>query len=123
MAWFPGPVEDTERYLLRLHRLNQGLDTRRWTVYERKEEPNGVLVLGIHAASVAVLEGLKWRPFSGVGQAVFSLPGTKPGGGRSRKKRGGGGRTGGGHISMLSTISFIQANLQHSIAASGILTA
>jgi hypothetical protein len=35
-------------------------------------------VLSIDTASVAVLEGLKWRPFSGVAQAVFSLPGAKP---------------------------------------------
>ena len=28
VAWFPGPVEDTEQYLLRLRRLNQGLDNR-----------------------------------------------------------------------------------------------
>jgi hypothetical protein len=26
-AWFPGPVEDTERLLSRLRRLNRGLDT------------------------------------------------------------------------------------------------
>ena len=26
VAWFPGPAEDAERYLLRLRRLNQGLD-------------------------------------------------------------------------------------------------
>jgi len=34
VAWFPGPVEDTERYLVHLRRLNQGLDTRHWRVYE-----------------------------------------------------------------------------------------
>jgi len=28
VAWFPGPAEDAEQYLLWLHRLNQGLDTR-----------------------------------------------------------------------------------------------
>ena len=28
VAWFPGPVEDTERYLLWLRRMYQGLDTR-----------------------------------------------------------------------------------------------
>jgi hypothetical protein len=27
VAWFPGPVEDMERYLTRLRRLNRGLDT------------------------------------------------------------------------------------------------
>jgi hypothetical protein len=30
VAWFPGPVEDTEQYFLRLRRLNRGLDTRHW---------------------------------------------------------------------------------------------
>ena len=75
VAWFPGPVEDTEWFFLRLCRLNWGLDTGQWRVYECKEEPN---VLSINAASVTVLEGLRWRPFSGVGQATFSLLGTKP---------------------------------------------
>jgi len=78
VAWFPGPAEDVERYLLQLHRLNQGLDTGYWRVYERREESNRVrLVLSIDAASVSVLERLRWRPFSGVGQATFSLLGAK----------------------------------------------
>ena len=48
VAWFPGPAEDAERYLLWLCRLNQGLDTRYWRVYEHREESNGVrLVLSI----------------------------------------------------------------------------
>jgi hypothetical protein len=56
VAWFPGPEEDVERYLLWLCRLNQGLDTRHWRVYERRKESNGVrLVLSIDAASVSVL--------------------------------------------------------------------
>jgi hypothetical protein len=77
VAWFPGLMEDMER----LRRLNQGLDTGNWRVYERREEPNGVrLVLSIDTASVTMLEGLRWRPFRGVGQAVFSLLGVKPGG-------------------------------------------
>ena len=79
VAWFPGPVENVERYLLQLCRLNQGLDTRHWTVYELRGESNGVcLVLSIDEASVSVLEGLGWRPFSGVGQATFSLLSVKP---------------------------------------------
>jgi hypothetical protein len=79
VAWFPGPVEDAERYLTRLRRLNRGLDTGQWRVYERKEEVNGVrLVLSIDVASITVLEGLGWRPFSSVGQAIFSLLGVKP---------------------------------------------
>jgi hypothetical protein len=48
-------------------------------VYERKDEANGVrLVLSIDTASITVLEGLQWRPFSGVGQATFTLLGAKP---------------------------------------------
>ena len=78
VAWFPGPAEDAERYLLRFRRLNHGLDTRHWRVYERKEESTGVRhVLSIDTASVTALEGLRWRPFSGVGQATFSLLGVK----------------------------------------------
>jgi IS1 family transposase len=42
VAWFLGPVEDTRHYLQRLHRLNRGLDTDKWRVYEHREEPNGV---------------------------------------------------------------------------------
>jgi hypothetical protein len=59
VAWVPGLVEDTEWLFLRLRRLNRGLDTRNWRVYERKEEPNGVrLVLSIDTESVTILEGL-----------------------------------------------------------------
>jgi hypothetical protein len=72
-------VEDTERYFMRHRRLNRGLDTGQWRIYEHREDPNGVcLVLSIDSPSVTILEGLKWRPFSGVGQAIFSLLGTKP---------------------------------------------
>jgi hypothetical protein len=35
-------------------------------------------VLNINTASIAMLEGLRWRPFSGVREATFSLLGTKP---------------------------------------------
>jgi len=78
VAWFQGPAEDTAQYLLWLRRLNQGLDTRHWRVYECREESNRVrLVLSINAASVSVLERLRRRPFSGVGEATFSLLGAK----------------------------------------------
>ena len=97
VAWLPGPAEDAERYLLWLHRLNQGLDTRHWRVYERREESSGVrLVLSIDAASVTVLERLRWRPFIGVGQATFSLLGAKSE--ERNKRRGGGGRMGYGEF-------------------------
>ena len=79
VAWFPGTAEDVERNLLWLCRQNQGLDTRQWRVYERREESKGVrLVLSIDAHSVRVLEKVRWRPYSGVGQATFSLLGIKP---------------------------------------------
>jgi hypothetical protein len=79
VAWFPGPKEDKERYFTRLRRLNRGLETGQWRVYERREDPNGVrLVLSIDSASVTTLEGLQWGPYSGMGQAIFSLLGTKP---------------------------------------------
>lgn len=77
-AWFLCPTEETERYFLWLRRLNQGMDTRHWRVYEHGEEPNGVcLVLNTDTASIEILERMRWRPFSGVGQATFSLLGTK----------------------------------------------
>ena len=85
VTWFPGPEE---LCLLRLRWLNQGLDTRYWRVYEHREESNGVrLVLSIDAASVKVSEGLKWRPFCGVGHATFSLLGVKPEGKKQEKRR------------------------------------
>jgi hypothetical protein len=31
VAWFLGPVEDTEGLFLRLRRLNRGLDTKNWS--------------------------------------------------------------------------------------------
>ena len=78
VAWFPGPLEDAEQYMLRLRRLNQGLNTRQWRVCERSVESNGVrLVLSTDAASVSLLKRFRWMPFSGVVQATFSLLGPK----------------------------------------------
>ena len=55
----------------------QDLGHQTWRVYERKEEPKEVrLVLSIDT-SVDALEEMGWRPFSGVGQAIFSLLGAK----------------------------------------------
>ena len=56
VAWFQGPVEDSGRYLLQLRRAKQGLDTRQWRLYERRQESKRVrLVLSIDAASVSIL--------------------------------------------------------------------
>jgi hypothetical protein len=57
-------------------------------MYEHREEPNGVqLVLSIDQASVTSLDRMEWRPFSGVGQASFSLLGTKPEGKKYNNQR------------------------------------
>jgi len=77
-AWFPGPAEDTAHYLLRLRRLNRGLNTGQSRVYEHTETDSVRLVLSIDPASIATLEKLQWRPFSGVEEAIFSLLGVKP---------------------------------------------
>jgi len=78
-AWFPGPAEDTERCFSWLHRMNRGLDTGQWRVYEGREKHNGVsLMLSIDTASVTVLEGLCWQTFSDVGKSTFSLLDAKP---------------------------------------------
>jgi hypothetical protein len=56
VVWFPCPVEDTKRYFQWLHRLNQGLDTRKWRVYEHRKELNLVrLVFSINTTSVTAL--------------------------------------------------------------------
>jgi hypothetical protein len=61
LAWCPGPVEDTEHYFQQLHRLNQGLNTGHWRVYERKEEPNEVhYVLSIDFPSVMAMGKMEW---------------------------------------------------------------
>ena len=87
VAWFPGPAEDAERYLLRLRKLNQGLDTKLWRVYERKEEPHGVrLVLSIDTASIMVLEKLGWRGLSAVWHRPLSPFWASSQSGRSKKR-------------------------------------
>jgi hypothetical protein len=61
-------------YLLRLRRLNRSLDTGYWRVYKRKEESNWVhLVLSIDTPAVAVLQGMRWIAFRGVGQDISLL--------------------------------------------------
>ena len=79
VAWFLGPVEDTAISAMAQQVEQGGLDTDNWRVYEHKEEPNGVrLLLSIDSKSIIALERLRWRPFSGVGHAAFSLLGVKP---------------------------------------------
>lgn len=49
-----------------------------WPRDYRARNSNSGRVLSIHSQSAETLERLKWRPFSGTGQAVFSLLGAKP---------------------------------------------
>jgi hypothetical protein len=61
VAWCPGPVDDTKHYFQQLHKLNQGLDTNHWRVFEHREEPNGVHhVLSIDFPSVTALGKREW---------------------------------------------------------------
>jgi hypothetical protein len=61
VVWCLDPVEDTEHYFQQLHRLNQGLNTGHWRVYERREEPNGThYVLSIDLPSVAAVGKMGW---------------------------------------------------------------
>jgi len=78
VALFPGPVENTGRYLKRLHRLNRGLYIDNWKVYELNEEPNGVRrMFSIDSTCITALEMLGWRLFRGLDRAIFSFRGVK----------------------------------------------
>jgi hypothetical protein len=79
-------------------------------------------VLSINSASITVLEGLRWRPFSGVGQAVFFPSGLKARGEEIRRNEEEEEEEEEAEHDIVSTISFIQGNLQHSTDASDILT-
>jgi len=59
--------------------MDRGLDTGHWRMYEPKLKSDGVhLVLGTDSPSVAALKKVGWRPFSGMGQAIFSFLVQKP---------------------------------------------
>jgi len=61
VAWCPGPVEDPQHYFQQLHRLNQGVNTSHWRVYEHREEPNGAhYVLSIDLPSVVAVGKMGW---------------------------------------------------------------
>jgi hypothetical protein len=64
VAWFQGLPEDAECLFQQLRRLNQGLNTCQWRMYECSKEPNGVcLAISIDSLSAAALEEMKWCPF------------------------------------------------------------
>jgi hypothetical protein len=67
VAWFPGPGKDMECYFQRLRRLNQGLNTSHWRVYERKREPDRIcLVVSIDSPLIVAWD------------KQYSLLGVKP---------------------------------------------
>jgi hypothetical protein len=61
VVWFPGTAEDTERLFARIRRLNRGLETNQWRVYERKEEPRGSALCSALISS----RQRRWRGWSG----------------------------------------------------------
>ena len=72
----------------RLRRLNRGLDTSQWKVYERKEEPSGVrLVLSIDSQSVTMLFEVETFQRRRTGSFLPSLCQT----GRKEVRKGAGG--------------------------------
>ena len=119
LAWFTGAVGDKEHYFQQLRRLNQGLDTSHWRVYEHKEETNGVrLVLSIcNNARKDGMETIQWHRTGRLLPSGCQTRSKEIGRGEEEKEE-----EEGAEYDMVSTISFIQANLQHSMAASRILT-
>jgi hypothetical protein len=77
-------------------------------------------VLCIDSSSVTAVEGTRWRPFSGVGQAKFSFLGVKLEGRQAGRKIKA--EEDEPEFDMVSTISFTLAKLQHSNAASRVFT-
>jgi hypothetical protein len=74
-AWFLGPLEDMETLFRHPRRLNQGSGRS----ISARRNPHGVqLVLSTDQTLVAALEMMKWKAFSRLGQATFSLLGAKP---------------------------------------------
>jgi hypothetical protein len=71
-------VEDTENLFRWLHRLNQGLDTEQWRIMSARRNSVGTDLCSALIRHVAALERMDWKPFSGKGQAIFSLVGAKP---------------------------------------------
>jgi hypothetical protein len=65
-----------QRVISTATRMNYCLDTRQWSVYERREEHNELRpVLSFDMVSVTALEGKGWRHFSVVREAIISLQG------------------------------------------------
>jgi hypothetical protein len=97
------------------------LDTDNWRVYKHREEPNGVcLVLSIDSKSITALERMSWRPFSSAGRTTFFSASNQRGG--SKEEIAWEEEEEEAELGMVSTISFTQANLQHSIAASRVIS-
>jgi len=84
---FQGLVDDKEQNFQRLRKPSQCLDTGNGSVYERKEEPNGVrLVFYFDICRYTGGNEVQTLQYSGT---IFSLLVAKPEGNRKRKERGG----------------------------------
>jgi len=120
-AWFPGPVQDTERLLTRLRRLNRGLDIRNWEVLRAQggAQRRPPCAHYRHAIRRRV-RGTALEALQRCGTGRFLPSGHEAGRKKIENKEEEEEEE--WTDNMVSTITFLQANLQHSIAASGILT-
>jgi hypothetical protein len=122
VAWLLGPVEDTEQYFQRLRRLNQGLDIGQ-SVSTRRNP------MGSALCSVLIqLLLLDWRKCVGDPSVGWDKPSSpflvlnQKGRNRKGEEEEEEEEEEEAELDMVSTISFSQANLQHSIAASRVFT-
>ncbi|KAG8239717.1 hypothetical protein J437_LFUL019155 [Ladona fulva] len=60
MVWVPGPIKfDTRTHFERLEKVNPGLKTTLWRLYDRVTSPSGTkFVIGVDEASVGTIAGL-----------------------------------------------------------------
>ena len=79
VAWFPGPVEDTDHYF---QRLNQGINTRQWESMSTGRNLIGSALCSALTQHLSALEGMGWRPFS----LVSAKPGEEIGRGEEEKE-------------------------------------
>lgn len=72
--WIPGPSATTPVFFDRLERLNTGLRTGAWRVWERRNATAGVrLIVSMDASTVELLGARGMRLYCGAGMATVTL--------------------------------------------------
>jgi hypothetical protein len=98
---------------------NQGLDTKHWRVFESKEEPKGSALCSVQTQRPT----RRWKGWDGDQlAAIFNFLSAKPKGENRKRQKRRMEEEEETERELVINISFIQANLQHSIAASRVLT-